>query len=417
VCCMYAIKEAVIAKEHSHEDLDAAIFFMDMRTYGKDFERTYENAKQSGVRFIRVRVHSIYELPDKSLEISFATEDGQSVQEQFDMVVLSQGLEVAAETVELCGKLNVELRDSRFIKSGSFSPVATSRPGVYVCGALAGPKDIPLSVMEASAAACAAGSGLVAARGSLVQEVVTPPAMDIRGRAPRVGVFVCSCGINIAGVVDVQQVVEYAKTLPNVVYAENNLFTCSQDTQDKMAEVIKEQKLTRLVVAACSPKTHEPLFRETLVAAGLNKYLFEMANIRNHDSWVHAGQPAQATQKAKDLVRMAVAKAALLQPLDEVKLSINPSALVIGGGIAGMTAALELARQGFMTHLVERSNRLGGNALSLRITAQGEEVQPYLTELIGKMESEPLVTAHLNTTISKVDGFVGHFETTLLTAG
>ncbi|MFH1036036.1 MAG: FAD-dependent oxidoreductase [Pseudomonadota bacterium] len=413
VCCMYAIKEAVIAKEHSHGGLDASIFYMDMRTFGKDFERTYEGAKDKGVRFVRSRVHSISELPDGSLRLEYASEDGQALSEDFDLVVLSQGLEVDPSTAQLCQDLGLELASTKFVKSGSFSPVATSRPGIYVCGALAGPKDIPLSVMEASAAACAASGNLTAARGSLVSVPEAVPQRDVKGDTPRVGVFVCSCGINIAGVVDVKAVMDYAATLPNVAYVENNLFTCSQDTQDKMAQVIKEQGLNRIVVAACSPRTHEPLFQETLKAAGLNKYLFDLANIRNQDSWVHAGEPEKATDKAKDLVRMAVAKASLLEPLSEAKLSILPKAMVIGGGISGLNAALELTRQGFETHLVERDAQLGGNARLLRVTAQGEDVQAYLSELIARAQAEPLLKLHLATTIKDVSGFVGNFKTTL----
>jgi heterodisulfide reductase subunit A len=413
VCCMYAIKEAVIAKEHSHGGLDATIFFMDMRTFGKDFERTYEGAKERGVRFVRSRVHSISELPDKSLRLEYATEEGEARTEDFDLVVLSQGLEVDPDTARLCQNLGVELASTQFVKSGSFSPVATSREGVYVCGALAGPKDIPLSVMEASAAACAAGGSLTAARGSLVSLPQATPQREVRGETPRVGVFVCSCGINIAGVVDVKAVMDYAATLPGVAYVENNLFTCSQDTQDKMAQVIKDQGLNRIVVAACSPRTHEPLFQETLKAAGLNKYLFDLANIRNQDSWVHANEPEKATDKAKDLVRMAVAKASLLEPLSEAKLSILPKAMVIGGGISGLNAALELTKQGFETHLVERDAQLGGNARLLRITAQGEDVQAYLAQLIAKAQAEPLLKLHLDTAIKEVSGFVGNFKTTL----
>ena len=267
--------------------------------------------------------------------------------------------------------------------------------------------------MEASAAACAATGDLCKSRGTLITAHELPPQRDIGGERPKVGVFVCSCGINIAGVVDVDQVKEYAATLPNVEYVENNLFTCSQDTQDKMAKVIAEEGLNRIVVAACSPRTHEPLFRETLEAAGLNKYLFEQANIRNQDSWVHADDPVAATQKAEDAVRMAVAKASLLEPLTEAHLNILPKAMVIGGGVSGMNAALELAKQGFETHLVERDNALGGNARMLRLSAKGEDIQDYLVKLTARVDAEPLIHVHLGSTLKKVDGFVGNFETTL----
>jgi heterodisulfide reductase subunit A len=415
VCCMYALKEATIAMEHAHDGLDVSIFFMDMRTTGKDFERYYEKAKTQGVNFIRTRVHTINELPDKSLRIEYADEKGEPQSAEYDMVVLSHGLEVAPETIQLAKKLDIELTSNAFTASDSFTPVATSRPGVYVCGALNGPKDIPYSVMEASAAACAAAGKLTSARGSMVQTKEVPKPLDVGGDTPRIGVFVCSCGVNIAGVVDVEAVAEYARALPYVTFVENNMFSCSQDTQDKMAEVIKEQGLNRVVVAACTPRTHEPLFQETLQAAGLNKYLFDMANIRNQDSWVHADEPDKATEKAKDLVRMAVAKATLLQPLDEVQLSVNSDALVIGGGLAGMNAALNLAEQGFKTHLVERDVELGGNARLIRTTAQGEDVAAHLKELAAKVKSQENLTLHLGSTIKEVEGFVGNFKTTLST--
>ncbi|MBN2060078.1 MAG: CoB--CoM heterodisulfide reductase iron-sulfur subunit A family protein, partial [Deltaproteobacteria bacterium] len=413
VCCMYAVKEATLAMEHAHDSLDVSIFFMDMRTFGKDFEKYYENAKKKGVKFIRSRVHTMDQLPDDSVSIQFATEDGELRREEFDMVVLSHGLEIPRSTVELVRKLDVELGDNHFIKGSSFEPVATSRSGIYACGTLNGPKDIPISVVEASAAACAASGKLSKARGSLVKTKEIPAPLDVTGEPPKVGVFVCSCGINIAGVVDVEAVAEYAGSLPYVVYVQNNLFSCSQDAQDNLSQVIREQGLNRVVVAACTPRTHEPLFQETLQSAGLNKYLFELANIRNQDSWVHVDSPKEATDKAKDQVRMAVAKVTLLEPLKETRLSVNPAALVIGGGIAGMNAALSLAGQGYETHLVERETQLGGTARRLRVTATGEQVGPYLKELISRVEKEPLLKLHTGAKIKSVDGFMGNFKTTL----
>ncbi|MFN2267081.1 MAG: CoB--CoM heterodisulfide reductase iron-sulfur subunit A family protein, partial [Desulfonatronovibrio sp.] len=272
---------------------------------------------------------------------------------------------------------------------------------------------IPQSVMEASAAACAAARALHTARGSQVREVQRPKETDIRGDALRIGVFVCSCGINIAGVVDVQDVLEYSRGIPGVVYAENNLFSCSQDTQDAMVEVIKKKNINRVVVAACTPKTHEPLFQETLEAAGLNRYLFTMANIRNQDSWVHAGDPQAATIKARDLVRMAVARAGQLKPLPEVRLEVNSKALVIGGGIAGMKAALELADQGIKTFLVEQKDQLGGNARFLGTTARGENISDYVKQLEERVRSHADIDLRIETSISHVDGFVGNFKTTI----
>jgi heterodisulfide reductase subunit A2 len=413
VCCMYAVKEASLAQEHSEEPLDVAIFYMDMRTFGKDFEKYYEKAKAQGIRFIRSRVHSVDPLPDDSLKICYVTEDGTMVTEEFDLLVLSQGVEISGGTVELANRLGVELNHYNFARTASFAPVATSRPGIYACGVFTAPKDIPMSVMEASAAASAASSKLAAARKTLVKEKVFPPERDVLGDPPRIGVFICHCGLNIGGIVRIQEVVDYVKTLPFVEFVDQNLFTCSQDTQTKMVEVIEANRLNRLVVAACSPRTHEPLFQETLVDGGLNKYLFEMANIRNQDSWVHSEDPDRATDKAKDLVRMAVAKAALLTPLTETTINMTPRALVIGGGVAGLNAGLSLSAQGFAVEVVEKSRQLGGQANRLARTAQGEDIQAYLKDLITRVEADPNIALHLGTTVQRVDGYIGNFTTRL----
>ncbi len=414
VCCMYAIKQAVIAKEHAGKDLDTAIFFMDMRTHGKDFERYYEKAeKEHGVRFIRSRVHSVEVLPGSNeLEVAYITEDGEISHEIFDMIVLSTGLEITDEIKELAKRLGIKLNNNGFCNHSAFEPTATNKPGIYVCGVFQGPKDIPQSVMEASAAAADAGVLLAPARGSLIRKKEFPPQINVFNDPPRIGVFVCRCGINIAGMVDVEAVKEYAKSLPYVEYVADNLYTCSQDTQALMRDAIKEHNLNRVVVAACTPRTHEPLFQETLEAAGLNKYLFEMANIRNQDSWVH-DDPVAATEKAKDLVRMAVAKVALLEPLEEPELEVNQDALVIGGGIAGMTAAKTLADQGYKVHLIEKSERLGGIATKLNRVWTGEKVSSFVEKLIKDVENHSLINVHTSSEIIDVDGFVGNFKTTV----
>ena len=419
VCCMYAIKEAVIAKEHAGAGLDCAVFYMDIRTHGKDFERFYNTAKDKhGVRFICSRVHSITPVGGgDDLEVRYVTHDGSLRVETFDMVVLSIGMQISPAVTEMATRMGIELTEGRFCKTDSFNPVATSKPGVFVCGAFQGPKDIPQSVVDSSAAATAAGEILASARNTLTKVREAIPETNVTNARPRIGVFVCRCGVNIAGVVDVPSVAEYAKSLPYVEFATDNLYSCSQDTQETISQIVQQKNLNRVVVAACTPKTHEPLFQETLINAGLNKYLFEMANIRNHDSWVHRNNPELATQKAKDLVRMAVSKAALMQPLKEAELDINPAALVIGGGLSGMAAARSLARQGYETHIVERGERLGGQALNLFRTAKGEDVQQKLGQMIAEIEADPKIRVHLNTRLSKVDGFVGSFKSTLTADG
>jgi heterodisulfide reductase subunit A2 len=419
VCCMYAIKEAVIAKEHAGKDLDCAVFFMDMRTHGKEFERFYDDARERhGVRFIRSRVHSVTPVGlTDDLEVRYVAENGEILTEIFDLIVLSVGMEVSPSVVELAKRLNIELTPGKFCSTSSFAPVATSRAGIFVCGAFQGPKDIPQAVIDSSAAAVAAGEMLSSARNSLTKTKEKVPEVNVVNERPRIGVFVCRCGTNIAGIVDVPSVAEFAKTLPYVEYATDNLYACSQDTQESISQIIREKNLNRVVVAACTPKTHEPLFQETLVNAGLNKYLFEMSNIRNQDSWVHKSNPELATKKAKDLVRMAVDKAALIAPLKEAELDITPKAMVVGGGISGMAAARSLARQGYEAHIIEKSDRLGGQALNLYRTAKGEDVQKKLAEMIAEIGKNDKVHVHLNTVIANVEGFVGSFKTTLAANG
>ncbi|HUV77570.1 MAG TPA: 4Fe-4S binding protein [Desulfobacterales bacterium] len=415
ICCTYAIKEAMLAKEHSEKGLDAAIFYIDIRTYGKDFERYYNRAKdEHGVRFVKSKVTNIVHDEASGMQlIRYVDEAGRRVEEEFDMVVLSIGLTASMKTAEQAKKWGIDLDHYNFARTSSFDPVETSRSGVYVCGAFQAPKDIPSSVIDSSAAAGVAGSRLAESRWTLTKTKEVPEETDVRGEAPRIGVFVCRCGTNIAGTVDVPEVVEFAKTLPGVAYVEENMFSCSQDTQEKMTEVIREHRLNRVVVAACTPKTHEPLFQETLINAGVNKYLFEMANIRNQCSWVHKNDPEEATKKSKDMVRMGVAKAALLQPLAESTMAVNQAVLVIGGGVAGMAAAKNMSDQGYQTFLLEKSDVLGGQARNLHETWRGEDIQEYLKGLTDAVESDPAIDIFLNSRITQVDGFVGNFKTTV----
>jgi len=413
VCCMYAVKESMIAKEHVHGELDCAVFNMDMRTFGKDYEKYYLRARdKEGVRFIKARVHSIIEIPETGdLIIQYADEAGKMKEEIFSMVVLSVGLQVQPDAAELAQRLGIKMNKYHFVESNPFAPVVTSQPGIYTCGVLQGPKDIPGSVTEASAAACLAGAELAEARGTDIPKVEIPKEMDVTDQDPRIGVFVCNCGINIGGIVDVPGVKAYAETLPNVVYADENLFTCSQDTQDKIKEKINEHNLNRVVVASCSPKTHEAMFMETLEACGLNKYLFEMANIRNQDSWIHSKEPEVATKKARDLVRMAVARAATLRTLHEKVVPINKQALVIGGGVAGMNAALSLGNQGFNTVLLEKEAELGGFSRKLHHTIEGADVQAYLRNLTDDVNGHDKIEVLTGARIVGFEGFKGNFAT------
>ena len=418
VCCMYATKEAIIAKEHAGDDLQCDIFFMDVRAYGKGFDEYYQRAQELGVQYIRCRVPSIEEDPQtKNLVIKYLTEDDKKKSHVYDLVVLSVGME-APETAETLAKvLNIELNDFNFCRTSVFSPVESTRAGVFVSGPFSEPKDIPETVMQASGASSKVLSLLKEAKGSLIKPKTYPPEIVLNGEEPRIGVFVCHCGSNIAGVVNVPDVTEYARTLRHVVHAERNLYTCSNDTQETIKKAIKEYRLNRVVVASCTPRTHEPLFRNTIREAGLNSYLFEMANIRDQCSWVHMHEPEKATVKAKDLLRMAVAKARLLEPLNKRSIPVTKAALVIGAGLSGMTSAIELANQGFKVYLIEKENKLGGNLRRIHYLFNGEKPQDELEKLINTVIKNDNIHLFLNATINNIAGSVGEFKTDISCTG
>jgi heterodisulfide reductase subunit A len=415
VCCMYATKEAIIAKEHAGGNVECDIFFMDMRAFSKGFESYYESAKKLGVNYIRCRVPVIEEIAEtRSLRIKYLTEDDRKTSREYDLVVLSVGMQPPKDVKALAKKFGIELNEFSFCKTPMFNPVESAHDGVYVAGPFTEPKDIPESVLQGSAAAAKVLSLLRDVRGSLIQPKVYPPEIDVRGQEPKVGVFVCHCGTNIAGVVNVPDVVEYARTLCNVVYAENNLYTCSNDTQERIKEKIKEHGLNRVVVASCTPRTHEPLFRNTMREAGLNPYLFEMANIRDQCSWVHMHEPEKATAKAKDLMRMAVAKVKLNEQLYPSPLEISHDALVIGGGLAGMNAALGLADQGFVVHLVEKEPDLGGYLGRVRYLLNGEDPQQKLRDLVRRVMVHKNIRVYANASLAEVKGSLGNFESKVI---
>ena len=414
VCCMYAIKEASVAKEHD-PDLNITIFYMDMRTQGKEFDASRQRAREKyGIKFIRSRIGGIQEEGDR-LRISYVDGRGVHHGEYFDMVVLSEGLESPEGADDLARACGIDINKYEFCSTQAFAPLQTSRQGIFVAGAFGGPKDIPESVTEATGAVASVDSLLKDARGSQVERKEYPPEVAI-GDEPKIGVFVCHCGSNIAGVIDVTAVREYASTLDGVVYADQNLYSCSQDAQQILKEKIKEHDLHRVIVAACTPLTHEPLFQETLRDTGLNRALFEMVNIRDQCSWVHAGEPEEATEKAKDLVRMAVAKASLSQPLPEQEIPVIPRALVIGGGISGMTAALSIAEQGFETFLVEKSDKLGGNLRNVSSLLSGEDPRKLVKEVEKKIASNDLIRVYTEAEVESVSGYVGNFTTNISSA-
>ncbi len=414
-CCMYGMKEAVIAKEHTPIKLDAKIFFMDMRSYGKEFDAYYERAQgEWGIRFVRSRVAGVTEDPRTNNLFVHYVEDETPRTEEFDLVVLSIGMQPPKNAEKLAESLGIKLNKYKFCETETFSPMGTSKPGIFVCGAFSAPKDIPESVAQASGAASKAMGIISSERGTLVARKEYPPERDVSQEEPRIGVFVCHCGINIGGVVNVPEVVEYAKNLPNVAYAEANVYTCSQDTQKLITEKIAQNKLNRVIVASCTPRTHEPLFKETVQEAGLNPYLFEMTNIRDQCSWVHMHAPGEATEKAKDLVRSIVAKARLLKPLKKPLVDITPVALIIGGGVSGMIATLELAKQGFEVHLVEREKQLGGHLCNIHyLLGDNGDPQQKLKALIKEVNENDKIQVYKGAEVVDVSGFVGNFKSTI----
>jgi heterodisulfide reductase subunit A len=415
VCCMYAIKEASIAKEHEPE-VQCEIFYMDIRAHGKGFDAYYERAKQLGIRFTRCRPSEIEEIgPSRSLRIGYVDEVTQEYRtSEFDLVVLSAGLHPPRGVRELADRFGIELDRHGFARTQPFNPVATSRPGVFVSGPFSEPKDIPETVMEASNASLQAMVQLAGARGTRVTARELPPERDVSGQEPRIGVFVCHCGRNIGGYVDVPAVREYAATLPNVVYTADNLYTCSSDTQAVIKERAIEHNLNRVIVASCSPRTHEPLFQQTIREAGLNPHLFTMANIRDQCSWIHMHDREDATAKAKDLVRMAVAKARFSEPLASQYLPVTQKALVVGGGMAGLSGALALADQGFEVFLVEKSRELGGSARRIARTFAGEDVRAYLGKLVERARKHRNIRLYTGAELAEVTGYVGNFTSKVI---
>ncbi len=418
VCCSYTQKQVILAKDHD-SDMQATIFHNDIRSYGKDFERFYQRAeKLPGVRFVRSYVSIGREIPEtKNITIRYATTDDGVKEEEFDLVVLSVGLNPPADAKELARKFGIELEPHGFCQTNPINPIETTREGIFISGAFQGPRDIPESVLTASAAGALSAQLLRSRRGKLTTDRVYPTEKSVSEEEARVGVFVCRCGANIGRVVDVPSLVEYSRTLGNVVHAEESLFACATNTAQAISNTIRDKGLNRVVVAACTPRTHEPLFRDTLREAGINQYFFDMANIREHCSWVHSKEQEAATRKAKDIVRMSVARASMLEPLEEFSLPVNKVSLVVGGGVAGMTSALTLAEQGFETYLVEKASDLGGIARRLRYTLEGLDVQAYLGDLKNKVYRHPLIHVITDATLTHVSGYVGNFVTGVKSKG
>lgn len=413
VCCTYAAKQIIVTKEH-YPEVQATVFFNDTRTFGKGFEQYYQRTRQlPGVRYMWSTAAAVREMPEtRNVVLRYSCDGAEVVEEEFDLVVLSVGMVPSAHVKDLAGAAGVDLNEYGFCRSAPFAPGKTSREGIYASGTFMQPMDIPESVATGSAAVSLCSQLLSQEKGMLAHGAAEAvPERDVSAEGLKIGIFVCRCGTNIGSVVNVPEVVEYARGLGAVAYVEEDMYSCSVDAIRRLTETIAREGLNRVIVAACTPRTHEPLFRETLRQAGLNPYMFEMANIREHCSWVHSFDKEAATAKAKDLVRMATAKARLLQPLKPVIISLDHAALVVGGGVSGMTCALSLAKQGYLVHLVEKSDSLGGMADRVHGTVAGDDVRPFLAELVGKVSSHPNITVHLGAEAVESTGYVGNFST------
>ncbi len=414
ICCMATTKQAMVANEHIN-GMKASIFYMDIRAFGKDFDQYYERAKATeGIEYIKSMPSRIVEMPgSQDLRIRFLDDKFEQEERDFDLVVLSVGLDPKATVSDAVARLGIELNEYGFCATDRLHPLVTSRPGVFAAGAFQEPKDIPETVIQASAAASMAMELLSGSRNTMITKKVYPGEHDVTDEGPRIGVFVCHCGINIASVVDVERVTEAVSKEAGVALASHTMYTCSDSSLSNIKKMIEEHRLNRVVVASCTPRTHEPLFRETLREAGLNPYLFELANIRDQCSWVHSKTPEAATEKAIELVKMSIARARLLAPLEGESIPVNQAGLVIGGGLAGMTAALSLAEQGFKVHLVERAEKLGGKLHEIYRTFEHDDISGFTAELIKRVENHRNITHYKSTEIAGVAGHIGKFSVKL----
>jgi heterodisulfide reductase subunit A len=419
VCCMIALKEAIVTKERFGDDIETTIFFMDMRTHGKDYENYYNRAKDEyGIRMVRSRPHSVIETGDNNdLAVTYVLEDQPLKEtETFDMVVLSTGFRMPESMTNLADRLGIDLNEHRFIQTEDFNPVATSRPGIYVCGVAQSPKDIPETMVQASAAASMAASELPP------REILpeAPEAPDFRepvenDQAARIGVFICDCGLEIGGVVDVDKLVEFAGGQADVNACQAVGHGCSSESMEVIETVIQDKNLNRIVIGGCSPRTHESKFQDLLERAGLNKYLVEIVNLRDQNTWAHMKDAQGAQKKAQKLLSIGINGVRQAVPLQEHTLPMNQNALVVGGGVTGMTAALQLAEQGTRVYLVELKNELGGQARSIQKTLQGQDVQVFIDELISKVQKNKLIQVLTRTIIVDHNGMPGRFTTGIQT--
>lgn len=417
-CCMYALKEAMLLKKHNPK-AEINIFYMDLRAFGKGYHRYYQEAKDSlGINFTRCRVPAVRQNPKtKNLLVLARAEDGSPISSEFDLVVLSIGQCPSPRTAELSQTLGIGVNKWGFLESQGSWQVKTAKEGIYVCGSAAAPVDISETLTQASAAACQASILLSSSRNQPVSKRVYPKEPGLSDEEAKVAIFVCSCGEEIASVVDIEQVVAFSKTLPGVVHVEDIPYLCLPDTLDEVKQTIAESGANRVIFAACAPYHYQRLFEEVILEAGLDPSLWQLVNFREQLSWVHKDDKVQATRKGQHIIAVAVEQLRSQEALPVLPTSVNHQGLVIGGGISGLTAALCLAEQGFEVHLVEKSAELGGHAKDLHYSLDNnEDPQAFVNNIRQKVTANHLIHLHLETEVLATTGYAGNFRTMIKTA-
>jgi heterodisulfide reductase subunit A len=425
ICCMYATKEAMIAKERI-PGVHCQIFIMDERAFNKEFNAYYEEAQHKyQVEYTRCRISAVKEDPlTHDLILRYPDEEGRMREDRFDLVVLSLGSRPPDGARDLARVLGIDLNPYGFCETDKFNPLETSRPGIYVCGTFQSPKEIAETIIDAAGAA---GDVMRLLREHLGEHPSSReypflwrpdgfvPERDVRGEPPRVGVFLCRCTPTLDGVIDVEDVAAWARTQPDVAHVQVVDYGCFDAGQDAIRAAIREHNLNRVVVGACSHRTHEPLFQKVTRQAGLNPYLMEMVNLREHCAWVHVDDPEGATRKAKAMLATALARVRLAEPVYKEAVVPEPRALVIGGGVSGMTAALTIADAGYEVVLVEREPELGGNLRYVYYVAEGEDPQRLLRDLVNRVVGHERIRVLTRTEVVSHTGRVGEYRSVLRT--
>ncbi|MFX1391755.1 MAG: FAD-dependent oxidoreductase, partial [Promethearchaeota archaeon] len=411
ICCMNSAKEAIVVKEHD-PNIECFIFNTEIRAKGKNFYEFIEKSKNEyNVKYVNGYVSNIKEnLDNGKLKLYYEDIDkGKVGTFEVDIAILASALSPIPSYYKFIRQLGVGCNDLGYIREEDI--ILLEKKNIFITGYSRKPNDIQMAVAEGSACAAKISEKFYLARFQNIKKVIYPPEIPVRLEdEPRVGILVCRCGINIGGIVNVSEVVDYVSKLPYVIHVEENMYSCSSDSQERIKELIIQYNLNRFIVASCTPRTHEQLFKNTLREVGLNPYLFELVNIRNQDSWVHQNEPKKATKKACDLIRMHLAKVINLKPLEPIRVRVKKSTLIIGGGITGITAAHNLANQGFEVYLLDKKSSLGGAALEFIDLYYIPITKNEILKQINYLKNKSNVHILLNTEVIDVHGYIGNYQ-------